>query len=121
MKIVEKITVKEYSEFLNENALDTMSKKSIIVEVGQSQKTYYDRHKNIIYIANKDNTNNEQFINAVLRCFQQVICVESGILYGGTVVGANDPDVDDYDLFDNPNAEAVEMVKKMARDRRKNV
>lgn len=100
------------SQFIKEEQLHGRL-EDIEVVIGESNISKYNKNDNNIYIGDKDNQSNESFINALLRCFQQAICVDSGILYSQTSYGKNDTEVSDEDLFDDLDESTIDFVKKL--------
>ena len=58
------------SQFIKEERLHGRL-EDIEVVIGESAVSEYNRTDNNIYISDKDNQNNESFINALWQCFQQ--------------------------------------------------
>ena len=102
----------DISEFIKEEQLHGRL-EDIEVVIGESSISKYNKIDNNIYISDDDNQSNESFINALLRCFQQAICVDTGILYSQTSYGKNDTDVSDEDLFDDLDESTLDFTRKL--------
>ena len=87
------------NKFIKEEALNG-GLEYINIIVGESTISKYERREHNIYISEADNETQEKFLDALLRCFQQAVCVQQGILYSSTPSGMMDNDVSDDDLFD---------------------
>ena len=91
------------NKFIKEEALNG-GLEDIDIIVGESTISKYERRGHNIYISEADNETQEKFVDALLRSFQQAVCVQQGILYSSTPSGMRDNDVSDDDLFDRNNA-----------------
>ena len=87
------------NKFIKEEALNG-GLEDIDIIVGESTISKYERREHNIYISEADNETPKKFLDALLRCFQQAVCVQQGILYSSTPSGMRDNDVSDDDLFD---------------------
>lgn len=94
--------------------------KLINVIVGDFDKSIYNKNENNIYIKSTDNKDKETFILALSRCFQQAICVKTGMLYSLTEFGANDEEVTDEDLFDNLDESVKDMAQNIRKQKKSN-
>jgi hypothetical protein len=98
------------SRFIQEEKL-TGRLADTTVKIGD-YKTRYNKNDNTIYISAADNKTQNSFINALMRCFQQAICVETGILYSQTDMGKNDTEISDEDLFGELSAETKKFIEE---------
>jgi hypothetical protein len=86
------------NKFIKEESLNG-GLEDIDIIVGESTISKYERREHNIYISEADNETHEKFLDALLRCFQQALCVQQGILYSSTPSGMRDNDVSDDGLF----------------------
>ncbi|MCD7728869.1 MAG: hypothetical protein LUI60_03035, partial [Clostridia bacterium] len=87
--------------------------KEMKVFVGRGAVSKYIKDENCIYISHEDNKTMKTFYDAILRTFQQALCVKYGILYSSTPVGKCDTQVSDSDLFDNIRDNQTQEDKKV--------